>query len=72
METRVFSPSAYTFGEQRPHPQEITRGNKRKSESSDKLEGANGNNSLVPVPGNKKRTKRLYTQKSKDASANNN
>ena len=71
METRVFSPSAYTFGEQRPHPQEITRGNKRKSES-DKLEGANGTNTLVHVPGNKKRTKRLSTQKSQNASANNN
>ncbi len=69
METRVFSPSAYTFGEQRPHPQEIIRGNKRKSES----EGANGTNSLSHASGNKKRTKRqISTQKSRDASTNNN
>ena len=62
METRVFSPSAYTFGEQRPHPQEISRGLKRKSES-DRIEGANGTNSTVHLPGggNKKRTKRNKT-----------
>jgi hypothetical protein len=69
METRVFSPTAYTFGEERPHPQKIIMGNKRKSES-DKLEGANGNNSLGNVPSNKKKTKRLTTQKSQNASAN--
>merc|ERR1719273_1556140 len=34
METRVFSPSTYTFGEQRPRPQEIQRGKKRLSESN--------------------------------------
>ena len=50
METRVFSPSAYTFGEQRPHPQEISRGKKRKSES-DKSEGANGTNPNAHLPG---------------------
>ena len=67
METRVFSPSAYTFGEQRPHPQEISRGMKRKSES-DRNEGANGTNSMAHLPGagNKKRTKRT-----KIASQNN-
>ena len=50
METRVFSPSAYTFGEQRPHPQEISRGLKRKSES-DRNESANGTNSTAHLPG---------------------
>ena len=60
METRVFSPSAYTFGEHRPyicaheHSQELSRGKKRKSES-DKNEAANGTNALAHLPGHKKR-----------------
>ena len=29
METRVFSPTAYTFGEQRPRPEETMKGRKR-------------------------------------------
>ena len=73
METRVFSPSAYTFGEQRPHPQEISRGKKRKSES-DKSEGANGTNPIAHLPvagGHKKRTKRSTIPKSQTASQNN-
>ena len=78
METRVFSPSAYTFGEQRPRicrdehscDKEMSRGKKRKSES-DKNEGANGTSSLAHLPGYKKRTKRTSIAKSQIASANN-
>ena len=57
METRVFSPSTYTLGEQRPRPQGISKGKKRKSES-DKKECANGTGSFAAhQPGNKKRKK---------------
>ena len=50
METRVSSPSSYTFGEKRSRPQEMSRGLKRKSES-DGIEGANGRNSTAHLPG---------------------
>lgn len=70
METRVFSPSAYTFGEQRPRIVDISRVKKRKSES-DKNEGANGSHSLAHLPGNKKRTKRTSIPKSQVVTHNN-
>ena len=59
METRVFSPSTYTFGEQRPRPQEMKR------KESDRNEGANGNgtSSVGQIPGNKKRAKRTSLPK---------
>ena len=50
METRVSSPFANTFGEERPRPQEISRGLKRKPES-DRIEGSNGTNSMAHLPG---------------------
>ena len=65
METRVFSPSAYTFGEQRPlichhiSHDDMPRAKRRKSES-EKNEGANGPH----LPRNKKRAGRASLPKS--------
>ena len=53
METRVFSPSAYTFGEQRPRPchephdHETTRGKKRKVDDNPFLKARNGSEKTV-------------------------
>ena len=53
METRVFSPSAYTFGEQRPRTcntcrtEETTKGKKRKSDDNPFLKSGNGNEKHV-------------------------
>ena len=58
IETRVFSPAAYTFGEQRPRPQEIYSGKKRKSDL-DKNESSNGTGYAAHLPGQKKRTKKV-------------
>ena len=78
METRVFSPSAYTFGEQWPRPNEAAKGKKRKSEgiaktgnasektgkNKDGSKSANGSGLILqPPPEQKKRNKRTSSHK---------